>query len=425
MFTHIRKLPTTAHSIEDPLWLLRGAPGRPGRRGRLYKTGDLVRYNENGSLTYICRKDDQAKVRRQRIELGEIEHALRSQDSVDEAIAILQGDSKENAQISGFITIHGEVDEQDRLEEDQESEQQNKFWEVQFDSEIYSSMEMVQTHDIGRDFVGWSSMIDGKKFDHQDMNEWLDDTLKCILNGRTSMGNVLEIGTGSGTILFNLTQSFQTYIGLEPSEKAVDFVARSVARHCQLRDKVRMIKGAATDIPRLASSTSILPDIVVINSVLQYFPSREYFLDVIKDIIHLGSTKSVFFGDVRSFALGKEFLTMRAIQGHGYLRQEDLRRMVLNMQKSEPELLVDPAFLTGLSERMPGLIEHVEILPKIMRVTNELSCYRYDVVLHLASADVQYSIRHISKYDWVDFVAQRLDHKRIEALLDPMSGQGQ
>lgn len=42
---------TAAAFIEDPDWLLAGVGGRPGRRGRLYKTGDLVRYNPDGTLT--------------------------------------------------------------------------------------------------------------------------------------------------------------------------------------------------------------------------------------------------------------------------------------------------------------------------------------------------------------------------------------
>ncbi|EGU72901.1 hypothetical protein FOXB_16587 [Fusarium oxysporum f. sp. conglutinans Fo5176] len=413
---------TATYFIEDPVWLLRGAPGKPGRRGRLYKTGDLVKYNENGSLTYVCRKDDQVKVRGQRVELGEIEHALRSQEYIDEAVAILQGESKENAQIASFVTIHDEVAAQeDQLEDHEESEQQIKSWEVQFDGDTYSSMEMIQTHEIGRDFVGWSSMIDGEEFDLQDMNEWLDDTLKCILNGRNSIGNVLEIGTGSGMILFNLAHALRSYIGLEPSEKAVDFLARSVARLPQLKDKVKIFKGTAADISRLASTTTILPDIVVINSVLQYFPSQEYLLDVIRDIIHLGSAKTIFFGDVRSHALHKEFLAMRAIHSQKDVSQQDLRRIILNMQKSEPELLVDPGFFTGLSDRLPGHIDHVEILPKIMAATNELSCYRYAAVVHLASANVQHTIRHISEDNWIDFNAQKLDHQLIETLLDPIS----
>ncbi|RYP44173.1 hypothetical protein DL768_009343 [Monosporascus sp. mg162] len=65
---------TTAAFVVDPPWLLRGAPGHPGRRGRLYRTGDLVCYNADGSLTYVGRKDSQVKIRGQRVELGDVEH---------------------------------------------------------------------------------------------------------------------------------------------------------------------------------------------------------------------------------------------------------------------------------------------------------------------------------------------------------------
>ncbi len=66
---------TAAAFIEDPpTWLRRGTTDVPGRHGRLYKTGDLVRYNADGSLTFMGRKDAQVKIRGQRVELGEVEH---------------------------------------------------------------------------------------------------------------------------------------------------------------------------------------------------------------------------------------------------------------------------------------------------------------------------------------------------------------
>ncbi len=69
---------TAAAFIEDPPWLTRGSPGHPGRRGRLYKTGDLVRYSEDGSLVFVGRKDAQVKIRGQRVELGEVEYHMRA-----------------------------------------------------------------------------------------------------------------------------------------------------------------------------------------------------------------------------------------------------------------------------------------------------------------------------------------------------------
>ena len=43
---------------------------------KIYRTGDLVKYNENGEIIYICRKDFQIKHNGYRIELGEIESAV-------------------------------------------------------------------------------------------------------------------------------------------------------------------------------------------------------------------------------------------------------------------------------------------------------------------------------------------------------------
>ncbi|KAG9375627.1 hypothetical protein A1F94_013765 [Pyrenophora tritici-repentis] len=68
---------TAAAFIDDPAWLLEGCDQHAGRRGRLYKTGDLVYYNADGNLVYVNRKDAQVKVRGQRVELGEIEHHVR------------------------------------------------------------------------------------------------------------------------------------------------------------------------------------------------------------------------------------------------------------------------------------------------------------------------------------------------------------
>ena len=66
--------------IDDPTWLTAGHGTFPGRPGRLYKTGDLVRYESNGtgSIEFVGRKDQQVKLRGQRVELAEVEHHLQA-----------------------------------------------------------------------------------------------------------------------------------------------------------------------------------------------------------------------------------------------------------------------------------------------------------------------------------------------------------
>jgi aryl carrier-like protein len=74
---------TGAAFVKSPPWLVSGSPDAPGRRGRLYKTGDLVKYNADGSLSFVGRKDTQVKLHGQRVELGEVEHHVR--EAVPEA----------------------------------------------------------------------------------------------------------------------------------------------------------------------------------------------------------------------------------------------------------------------------------------------------------------------------------------------------
>lgn len=64
---------TLASFITDPAFTANPELGlEPGRR--MYCTGDLVRQNEDGTLTHIGRRDTQIKIRGQRVEISEIEY---------------------------------------------------------------------------------------------------------------------------------------------------------------------------------------------------------------------------------------------------------------------------------------------------------------------------------------------------------------
>jgi amino acid adenylation domain-containing protein/non-ribosomal peptide synthase protein (TIGR01720 family) len=67
---------TAASFIIDPPWL---ATFRNTTGTRLYKTGDLARYEQDGSLLCLGRKDTQTKIRGQRVELSEVEWHIRDQ----------------------------------------------------------------------------------------------------------------------------------------------------------------------------------------------------------------------------------------------------------------------------------------------------------------------------------------------------------
>ncbi|MEL7355551.1 MAG: amino acid adenylation domain-containing protein [Cyanobacteria bacterium J06560_6] len=71
----------------------------------LYRTGDRVRYREDGTLDYLGRLDYQAKLRGYRIELGEIEAVIASHPQINQAIVVLQGATAENQLLVAYVTL--------------------------------------------------------------------------------------------------------------------------------------------------------------------------------------------------------------------------------------------------------------------------------------------------------------------------------
>ncbi|ACC81527.1 non-ribosomal peptide synthetase [Nostoc punctiforme] len=81
---------------------------------RLYKTGDLARYLENGDLEYLGRIDNQVKIRGFRIELGEIEAALTQHPQVQASVVIARVDTpgdtcterSQSKRLVAYLVIH-------------------------------------------------------------------------------------------------------------------------------------------------------------------------------------------------------------------------------------------------------------------------------------------------------------------------------
>ncbi|MGL5968280.1 MAG: enterobactin non-ribosomal peptide synthetase EntF [Kluyvera sp.] len=67
---------TASRFIADPF-----APGQ-----RMYRTGDVARWLDNGAVEYLGRSDDQLKIRGQRIELGEIDRVMQTLPDVEQAV---------------------------------------------------------------------------------------------------------------------------------------------------------------------------------------------------------------------------------------------------------------------------------------------------------------------------------------------------
>jgi amino acid adenylation domain-containing protein len=75
-------------------------------RTRLYKTGDLARYQPDGNIEFIDRIDNQIKICGFRIELGEIETVLRQHQSVQETVVIAQENVSGEKHLVAYIVLH-------------------------------------------------------------------------------------------------------------------------------------------------------------------------------------------------------------------------------------------------------------------------------------------------------------------------------
>lgn len=96
--------------IDSPHWLQSKRPN-----SKLYKTGDLVRYNSDGTINFIGRKDTQIKINGQRVEVGEIESVLSSNIERSEATIIVEllkrAETGESDLLVAFICISSKTED--------------------------------------------------------------------------------------------------------------------------------------------------------------------------------------------------------------------------------------------------------------------------------------------------------------------------
>ncbi len=173
--------------------------------------------------------DRQIKIRGHRIEMDEVEQAMILHDAVHDAAVVVRKQEGHEPEMIGFVAVRG-----DRSVEKHEASDQVEGWGKPLQKRACTQISIPSNRPLSvATSWSWTSMYDGSQIDKAEMQEWLDDTMRSLLGNRAP-GHVLEIGTGTGMILFNLGDGLQSYVGLEPSGSAVAFVTDAVKSIPQL-----------------------------------------------------------------------------------------------------------------------------------------------------------------------------------------------
>lgn len=353
---------TAERFLPDPFARIPGA--------RMYRTGDVVIERENGRLDYVGRTDFQVKVRGFRIELGEIESVLQRHEAVHHAVAIAQSQVGADARLIAYVQTASNW--QALLQDPASTQAITSKWQTVWDQTYKTSQQS------GDDFSGWLSSYTGQFIGDEPMIAWTDESVRKILELKPS--RLLEIGCGTGLLASRLAPMVNHYIGVDFSATVLEGT----------RD--RLAKAGLTNVTLLTSpADQVCPDdigvvdTIVLNSVVQYFPSVDYLLAVLKNLLPcLSENGAIFLGDLRSLAhLRLQHASVQHHKSEPPIDADDLAQRIDHAIETEQELLIDARwFLTQALDVLERPYSS-GITLKDGLFDTEMSRFRYDLVLYL------------------------------------------
>lgn len=367
-----------------------------------------MRWNGSGELVFAGRSDDQVKIRGFRIEPGEVESVLAAHPAIGQAVVVAR-ESESGAggkDLVGYVVLDKEISlvRQETVEDASVGQWAEVYDDLYSHKEAYivedaEPVATVPDIEFGENFQGWHSSYSGSPIALSEMREWRTAAVDRILGLAPS--RVLEIGVGSGLLMAPLVPEVEEYWALDFSRATIESLKEQIRRlDAPWADRVRLHTRRADDLDDLPARYF---DTIVVNSVVQYFPNAGYLIDVIgKALKLLAPGGAIYLGDIRNHTLLREFATeVQLARAGADTTVEQLRERVRLEVLAERELLLAPEFFVALPRLLPE-IGAVDIQLKDMDAANELSRYRYEVVLRKAPDRVT-SLAGVTPVAWDGF----------------------
>ncbi|MGJ3251031.1 MAG: amino acid adenylation domain-containing protein [Elainellaceae cyanobacterium] len=364
---------------------------------RVYKTGDLVQYRPDGHLEFLDRSDRQEKIRGFRVELREIETVLAQHTAVQQAVVVARDDASGDKHLIAYVIqdLHDRKHLDGANRSQLEAEQINQWRFIHNDDHLNPAK---SGWDNTFNISGWVSTYTNSLIPDREMHEWVDNTVERIL--ALQPRQVLEIGCGTGLLLFRIAPFCTHYVGTDFSEAALKYINQQLNQSSINLPQVVLEKRIADNFEGLTPQSF---DTLIINSVIQYFPSIDYLLSVIKQAVEVVKPGGmIFIGDIRNYALQEVFAaSVEMFQAPSDLPIDALCDRIQKRLDLEGELTVDPQFFTALQHHLPQ-ITHVQVVLKRGTFENELTQFRYDAILHISSESTT-----LVEYPSLDWQQQR------------------